>query len=265
MTEGSALTSLSPPSRSGYCPVIPASEAQPHTKLHLAHRVGRGDNAKAGGCRTRGRNGAARLSKVHVIEGIRGLGPEAQLEALAQTKVAREGQIDSLIARPVQKVAGRIAIGGDAGNDFVLGKGGRVEPHRRRWIGEVGIADQLRPVVRAAVEVGVNVAVGDGERQATAHLDDWREAPAIEDTTQNAVTPFAKVIGPIGQTHAKDVSLITIAGALFFSKVAVVLCQPLSRAVVELYTAKRLAIGVEAVKGQMVAHPHGAGDLQAFV
>ena len=53
------------------------SKGQAQTKLHLAHRVRRGDNAKAGGCRTRGRNGGARLSEVHVIEGIRGLGPEA--------------------------------------------------------------------------------------------------------------------------------------------------------------------------------------------
>src|SRR5437016_12556460 len=130
---------------------------------------------------------------------------------------------------------------------------------------EVGIADQLRAIVSAAVEVGVDIAVGDGERKAAAHLDDGGEAPAVEDTTQNTVTAVAKVIGPVGQTHAKDVSLVTVAGALIFRKVAVVLCQPLSRAVVELYTAKGLAIGVEGVKGQMVAHPHGAGDLQAFV
>jgi len=130
---------------------------------------------------------------------------------------------------------------------------------------EVGIADQLRPVVSAAVEVGVNVAVGDGEREAAAHLDDGGDAPAVEDTTQNAVTAFAKVIGPVGQTHAKDVSLVSVAGAHFFRQVAVVLCQSLIRAVVELRTAKGLAIGVERVEGDVVTHAHGAGNLQAFV
>src|SRR5438132_8327901 len=82
---------------------------------------------------------------------------------------------------------------------------------------------------------------------------------------QDSVAVLAKVIGPVGETHAKDMSLVTVAGALFFRKVAVVLGQPLSRAVVELYTTKGLAVGVEGVKGQMVAHAHGAGDLQAFV
>ncbi|MCU1266951.1 MAG: hypothetical protein JWM21_3269 [Acidobacteria bacterium] len=118
-----------------------------------------------------------------MVEGIRGLGPEAELEALAQTKVAGEGQIDSLITRPIEKVAGRAAIGGDPGNDFVLGKSGRIEPVSRRGIVEVGIPDQLRPVVSAAIEVGVNVAVGDGERKAAAHLDDGGDTPAVEDTT----------------------------------------------------------------------------------
>src|SRR2546421_8089385 len=130
---------------------------------------------------------------------------------------------------------------------------------------EMGIADQLRPVVSAAVEVGVYVAVGDRERKAAAHLDDGGDAPAVQDVPQDGVAVLAEVIGPVGQTHAKDVSLVTVAGALFCRKVAVVLCQPLSRAVVKLYTAIGFAIGVEGVKGQMVAHPHGAGDLQPMI
>src|SRR2546421_4720448 len=81
------------------------SESQPQAKLHLAHRVRRGDNAKAGGRRTRGRNGVARLSEVHVVEGIRCLSPKAQLDALGQTKVARDGQIHRLITRPIEKIA----------------------------------------------------------------------------------------------------------------------------------------------------------------
>src|SRR5438067_10932280 len=82
---------------------------------------------------------------------------------------------------------------------------------------------------------------------------------------QDSVTVFAKIIRPVSEAHAKDVSLATVAGALFFGKVAVVLGQPLSRAVVELYTAKRLTISIEGVKGQMVAHPHGTGHLQPMI
>src|ERR1041384_2383349 len=82
-----------------------ALETQPQTKLHLAHRSGRADNAKAGGRCTGGRNGSARLSEVGVVEGIRSFSPEAQLDALSQTKVARDGQVDSFVARAVQQVA----------------------------------------------------------------------------------------------------------------------------------------------------------------
>src|SRR5439155_8606381 len=122
-----------------------------------------------------------------------------------------------------------------------------------------------RPVVSTAVEIGVNVPVGDRERKTAAHLDDGREAPTIQNMPQYGVAVFAKVIRPVSETHAKDMSLVTVAGALFFRKVAVVLGQPLSRAVVELYTTKRLAVGVEGVESQMVAHPHCAGHLQPMV
>src|SRR5207237_6528481 len=105
-------------------------------------------------------------------------------------------------------------------------------------------------------EYSVHMTIGDDERKAAAHLDDGEEAPTIQNMPQDSVAVLAKVIGPVGETHAKDMSLVTVAGALFFRKVAVVLGQPLSRAVVELYTTKGLAVGVEGVKSQMVAHPH---------
>ena len=57
----------------------------------------------------------------------------------------------------------------------------------------------------------------------------------------------------------------SVSPALFFRKVAVVLCQALRRAVVKLGTAQRLAVGVEGVEADVVAHPHGDGDLQAIV
>src|SRR5258708_39588496 len=242
----------------------PTSETQPHTKLQSAHRSRRGDNAKACGRSARRRNTTARLAEVRVVEGIRGIAAQRQLEALAQIKVARDGQIDRLITRPIEKIPGRVAISGSAGDDLVLSKGGSVEPHLRRWIGKVGIADQLCPVVGAAVEVRVDVAVGNCERKTAAKLDDGRDAPAIQDAPHDMTASF-EVIGPVSETCAEDVPLVRVAGAHFFRKDAVVLCQPLIRAVVKLSAAQGLAVGVERVEDEVVTHAHGAGNLQTFV
>ena len=102
-------------------------ERQPQTKLQLAHRGSRSDHAKGGRSRAGG-NRVTRLSEVHDVEGIRTIGPEAQPEAFAQTEVARESQINDLIARSIKEVSRRVAIGGDAGYDLVLDKGRGVEP-----------------------------------------------------------------------------------------------------------------------------------------
>src|SRR5258707_9238219 len=47
--------------------------------------------------------------------------------------------------------------------------------------------------------------------------------------------------------------------------VAVVLGQTLSGVVLKLHARAGLAIGVESVEGDVVAHAHGAGNLQAMV
>src|SRR5262245_7075132 len=138
------------------------SEGQAQAKLQPAHRAGRGDHAKSGGGRAR-RNGGARLSEVHNVEHIRALGPEPQLEALAHFEVTGDGQVNDAKARTVEKIARRGTVGGDAGHDPVLDKGGRIEPLLRRGIVKIWIADQLRTVVGVAIEVGVYVTVGDGE------------------------------------------------------------------------------------------------------
>jgi hypothetical protein len=57
-------------------------------------------------------------------------------------------------------------------------KGSGVEPLRRRRMVNMRVADQLRAVVGNTVEIGVHAAVGDGEREAAAQLDDGRNAPA---------------------------------------------------------------------------------------
>src|ERR1043165_1247029 len=48
--------------------------------------TGRRKTPKGGGRRASGGNGRARLSEVHVVEGISGFSPETQLDALGQTK-----------------------------------------------------------------------------------------------------------------------------------------------------------------------------------
>src|SRR5262245_52025859 len=146
------------------------SEGQAQAKLQPAHRAGRVNHAKSRGGRAR-RNGGARRSEVHNVERIRALGPEPKIEALAQFEVTRDSQVNDVIARTVEKVARRIAVGGDAGHDLVLDKGGRIEPLLRRRMVKMGIPDQLRTVVGVAIEVGVYVAVGKGERLAAAYLD----------------------------------------------------------------------------------------------
>ena len=121
-------------------PLDSVLERQPQTKLQLAHRGSRRDHAK--GCRRgAGRNRVTRLSEVHHVEGIRTIDPEAQPEALTQTEVPRERQINDLIARSIKEVSRRVAIGGDAGYDLVLYKGRGVEPLRRGPIANVRIAD----------------------------------------------------------------------------------------------------------------------------
>ena len=170
----------------------------------------------------------------------------------------------TVITRPVEKIAGRVALGGDAGNDPVLGKGRRIEPHCRRRIVKMWIADQLRTVRIDTIKVGVDVTISDRKRKSAAELDDRRDAPAVNKRACDPILACV-VIRPEVQVHAEDMSLVGIACALIFRKIAVVLCQSLSRAVVKLHAAEGLAKGVEGVKGNVVVHTHGGGQLQPMV
>ena len=90
---------------------------------------------------------------------------------------------------------------GRSGHDLVLDKGGGVEPTRRGRIGEVWVhADQWSAVVSIAVEVGVDVAVGNSKRQPTAQLDNRREGPAVKDVPQRRTAAPVIVDRPV---HAR--------------------------------------------------------------
>src|SRR4030095_2724578 len=104
----------------------------------------------------------------------------------------------------------------------------------------------------------------DSERKSAAQLDDRRDAPAVDKPACDPILARVEIRLEV-QAHAEDVSLVRIACALIFRKVAIVLSQSLSRAVVKLYTAKGLAKGVEGVKRNVVVHPHGGSQLQPMV
>jgi hypothetical protein len=240
------------------------SEGETRAELELTHRRCACNDPKGCGCRASSGNGVARLSEIYQIENISTLGSEADFVSFTQTNVASDGQIDHAITGPVEKIARRVAVGGNAGHDPVLGKGCRVEPHCRGWMVEVWIAYQLRTVRADTIKVGIDVAVSNRERKSAAQLDDRRNAPAVDEPACHPI--LARVeIRPEVKIHAEDVSLVRIACALVFKKLAIVLRQSLSRAVVKLNTAKGLAKGVEGAKRNVVVHAHRAGQLQPMV
>ena|SRR5437588_293618 len=199
-----------------------------------------------------------------MVKEVRPIDPEAQAEALTQTEVARECQINNPIAGSIKKVARRVPVSRNARNNFILQERRRIEPLGRGGIANAGIAYQLRAIVGVAVEVRIDVAIRDRKRKATAYLDDWRDTPTIHQMPHETVIAFV-VFRFVIEAHAEDVTLIRISATSIFCKNAEVLRSTLSRIVLKLRAVVRVAISIERVEAEVVTHAHRAGDLKTVI
>src|SRR4051812_29230771 len=131
------------------------SERQSQSHLQSSHGVGRANDAEGCGRRT-GWHRRSRLSVIDDVEDVGALQAERQLRTPRHLEVARHSQIDDAEAGAVEKIARRVAVGGDTSDDLVLNERRRIEPLSYRRVVYVRIANELCAVVGIAVEVRVD-------------------------------------------------------------------------------------------------------------